>query len=316
MTRIPLFLFALALLVVGCGQSRSVESVAPATAATISGPGGEQEVLRSDVEEIVDAVSGSEQFVTAVFGSDSVPPEFRQTVVTQLIQVRALEELVADEGAEVTDEDRAEIQGLLEEELAGILSQGGGEADTEAVLAQIDPYTDLLIERNALLGALGRSLSGGAEPETQEVACARHILVQDRALADDLVSQLQGGADFAELAGEHSADPGSGAQGGDLGCSPPDRYVPEFAEAVSTAPLNEVVGPVETQFGFHLIEVYERRTEEIPTDTLTAAGAALNERLQALDVTVSADLGQWDPQALAVVDPDAAAGGASLVEDE
>lgn len=315
MTRIPLLLFALALVGVGCGQSRSVESVAPTTAATISGPGGEQEVLRRDVEQIVDAVSGSEQFVTAVFGG-TVPPEFRQTVVTQLIQVRALEELVEDEGGEVTDEDRAEIQGLLEEELGGILSQGGGEADTEAVLTQIDPYTQLLIERNALLTALGRSLSGGAEPETQEVACARHILVQDRALADDLLSQLQGGADFAELAGEHSADPGSGAQGGDLGCSPPERYVPEFAEAVSTATIDEVVGPVETQFGFHLIEVYERRTEDVPTDTLNAAGAALNERLQGLDVTVSADLGQWDPQALAVVDPDAAAGGASLVEDE
>lgn len=339
MTRLRLLvvLVAAVLVTAACGESRDVEDTAPATAATIEGLGsGAVEIPRSAIEEVVDAVEGSERFMDAVF-SGELPPQFRQNVLTQLIQIEAMESLVAENGGEVTDEDRSEIETMLRDELSGLLSQGDpategedtsgeategedasgeapegedteaeaateGEGDTDAVLSEIDPYTQLLIDRNALLTALGRALTDGQEPGSQDVVCARHILVEDETMANDLLGQLQGGADFAALATEHSTDTGSGAQGGDLGCAPSSRYVSAFAEAVDAAPLNEVVGPVNSEFGYHLITVYDRRTEEVPVDTTGPAGDAIAEKLRSIDVTVSNDLGRWDEQNLAVLD--------------
>ena len=88
-------------------------------------------------------------------------------------------------------------------------------------------------------------------------ASARHILVSDQAKAEQLKSELADGADFAALAREHSSCP-SGKQGGELGRFGPGQMVPEFDQVVFSAPVNEVQGPVKTQFGYHLLEVTER----------------------------------------------------------
>ena len=88
-------------------------------------------------------------------------------------------------------------------------------------------------------------------------ASARHILVESRDLCDTLKSQIQNGAKFSDIAKEHSLCP-SGEQGGDLGEFYPGQMVPEFDKVVFRENLNEVHGPVETQFGFHLIEITSR----------------------------------------------------------
>jgi peptidyl-prolyl cis-trans isomerase C len=88
-------------------------------------------------------------------------------------------------------------------------------------------------------------------------ARARHILVSDEAFCKDLKTQIEGGADFAKLASEHSACP-SGKQGGDLGQFGEGQMVPEFDKVIFNDELNKVHGPVKTQFGFHLIEITER----------------------------------------------------------
>jgi len=88
-------------------------------------------------------------------------------------------------------------------------------------------------------------------------AAARHILVETQEQCEDLKKQIAGGADFAELAQQHSKCP-SGAQGGDLGTFSPGQMVKEFDEVVFSAPVGEVQGPVQTQFGFHLVEVTSR----------------------------------------------------------
>lgn len=89
------------------------------------------------------------------------------------------------------------------------------------------------------------------------LAKARHILVNTEEECLDLLSQIQAGAGFAQLAMEHSGCP-SKAQGGDLGQFGPGQMVPEFDKVVFSAPVGEVQGPVQTQFGFHLLEVTER----------------------------------------------------------
>ena len=88
-------------------------------------------------------------------------------------------------------------------------------------------------------------------------AAARHILVASEAACTDLKEQIAQGADFAALAQEHSQCP-SGAQGGELGTFGPGQMVREFDEVVFSVPVGEVQGPVQTQFGFHLVEVTSR----------------------------------------------------------
>lgn len=88
-------------------------------------------------------------------------------------------------------------------------------------------------------------------------ATARHILVDSEEKAQQLKDEISGGADFADIAKKNSSCP-SGAQGGDLGQFGRGMMVPEFDEVVFSAPINEVQGPVKTQFGYHLLEVTSR----------------------------------------------------------
>ena len=88
-------------------------------------------------------------------------------------------------------------------------------------------------------------------------AMARHILVDTEQQCQSLKDELAAGADFAELAKQHSSCP-SGGQGGDLGEFSPGMMVREFDEVVFSADLNSVQGPVKTQFGYHLLEVTSR----------------------------------------------------------
>ena len=88
-------------------------------------------------------------------------------------------------------------------------------------------------------------------------ACARHILVSTEEKCNDLKTQIEGGADFAALAKEHSSCP-SGKQGGDLGEFGPGQMVPEFDTVVFNGELGKVHGPVKTQFGYHLLEITSR----------------------------------------------------------
>ena len=88
-------------------------------------------------------------------------------------------------------------------------------------------------------------------------ATARHILVDSEELCQELKTKIADGGDFAELAQAHSSCP-SGASGGDLGSFGPGQMVPEFDAVVISADVNEVQGPVKTQFGYHLLEVTSR----------------------------------------------------------
>lgn len=88
-------------------------------------------------------------------------------------------------------------------------------------------------------------------------ASARHILVDTEEQAQELKDQIEGGANFAALAKQHSSCP-SGQRGGELGEFGPGMMVKEFDAVVFSADVNTVQGPVKTQFGYHLLEVTSR----------------------------------------------------------
>jgi peptidyl-prolyl cis-trans isomerase C len=88
-------------------------------------------------------------------------------------------------------------------------------------------------------------------------ATARHILVETQEECEVLKQQIEDGADFAEVAQEHSKCP-SKKQGGHLGEFSPGQMVQEFDQVVFNEEVGKVHGPVQTQFGFHLIEITSR----------------------------------------------------------
>ncbi|MBT3280487.1 MAG: peptidylprolyl isomerase [Campylobacteraceae bacterium] len=89
-------------------------------------------------------------------------------------------------------------------------------------------------------------------------ASARHLLVENEALCEEIKQQiLNGEVTFEEAAKQHSQCP-SGGQGGDLGNFGQGQMVPEFDKVVFNDAVGVVHGPVQTQFGYHLLEVTER----------------------------------------------------------
>lgn len=89
------------------------------------------------------------------------------------------------------------------------------------------------------------------------VAAARHILVASEAECAKLKAEIEGGADFAEVAKKHSTCP-SGRDGGALGTFRPGQMVKEFDTVVFKGELGVIHGPVKTQFGYHLIDITMR----------------------------------------------------------
>ncbi|MBO6575784.1 MAG: peptidylprolyl isomerase [Rhodothermales bacterium] len=169
-----------------------------------------------------------------------------------------------------------------------------------------DPIADAIFDNPTPGAVIGPIISGSQAhlikvidvraPEETAVR-ARHILfraaegddaarAEARTNANDVLRQIRNGADFEEMAREHSSD-ASASQGGDLGWFGPGRMVPAFEEAAFGARVGRVVGPVETQFGYHLIEVTERATQEARIADfaldLRASVATLNAAQERLD---------------------------------
>jgi peptidyl-prolyl cis-trans isomerase C len=103
---------------------------------------------------------------------------------------------------------------------------------------------------------------GTLKPEAE--VRARHILVESKDKARELFQKILHGGDFATLAREHSKDPGSKDQGGELGFFSRGQMVPQFEEAAFKLKPGEVGEPFETQFGWHIVKVDERRHRTAP----------------------------------------------------
>jgi peptidyl-prolyl cis-trans isomerase C len=98
----------------------------------------------------------------------------------------------------------------------------------------------------------------------QDEVSARHILVEKKELADELAAKLKAGGDFAALAKEHSKDPGSKDSGGSLGFFGKGQMVPVFEETAFKLEKGAVSAPVQSQFGWHIIKLDDKRTQAAP----------------------------------------------------
>ncbi len=147
---------------------------------------------------------------------------------------------------------------------------------------------------------------------TPEQRCISHILfnADQEQRAEDVKEELEDDGDFAELAEEFSQDPGSREQGGELGCQGRGAFVPEFEDAAFEAEEGEIVGPVETEFGYHVIEVTEIQPESTaPLDEVRPQirqQLAQEQQIEEFEGWLEDQREQRDVQYLPGYDPDQA----------
>ena len=232
MAKSHLFLAALAL---GAALSTAAQAQ-DTTAATVVAKVNGVEITLGHM--IIAREALSEQY-------KSLPNETLFTgILDQLIQQTALEQTVADE-LKLTNQ--LQLDHSRRDYLANV-------ALTEVVMGAV---TD-----EALQAAYDTRFKDYAP---QKEFSAAHILVDAEEKANELRGQLDGGADFAELAKANSTDTGSGANGGDLGWFGIGQMVKPFEDAVVAAEIGKVAGPIKSDFGWHLILVKETRIAEKPT---------------------------------------------------
>lgn len=254
-----------------------------------------------------------------------------RNVLSQLVQVTAVRRAAADElGVDLED---AVSGPAISAAVAERIEAGGGEQafedsaaaqgippDSAVALAEADAEVQLLVEavQDALLEQLPEDAVDEDElraqyesdPSAYQSSDVAHILLETEQAAQDALDRLEAGEDFDELARELSTGP-SGPNGGELGVNPRGTFVEEFQEAVyaeSTEP-GEVVGPVETEFGFHLIRVNEIITQPFDEVLRQAQLEAIDDDFTAFidttfseaEVTVDPYYGSWDPEQTTIV---------------
>jgi foldase protein PrsA len=210
--------------------------------------------------------NSSEVIVESTAGNitkDELYEEMKAQVGEAALQ-QLLYRKVLSEKYEVTDEelDKAvnEMKDQYGENFELVLQQNQLK-DEEALRDLL--RDQLLVEKAALkdVEVTEEEVKAKYEEYTPEIR-ASHILVEDEATAKDIKAKLDAGEDFAELAKEHSTDPGSAAKGGDLDFFGKGAMVPEFEEAAYALDVNEISEPVKSQHGWHIIKVTEKKEKE------------------------------------------------------
>ncbi|TFD99223.1 peptidylprolyl isomerase [Jeotgalibacillus salarius] len=191
--------------------------------------------------------------------------EMKTTVGEQALQMMVLEQILQDKYSVSEEEVDAELEAMKE--------QYGGQEQFDMILSQ-QGYTEETFRDTIKLNRLQeKALIEDVEVTDEEVqqkydqmqkeVNARHILVQDEETALEVKQQLEDGADFAELAKEYSTEPAAQETGGELGFFSAGEMDPAFEEAAFSLEPNVISEPIESSFGWHIIEVTETREAEI-----------------------------------------------------
>ena len=266
------------LVLVGCEPAEPVANVESQAKKIVTFEGGA--VTQGELDEFAEQSGVSKddpQYQAAV-----------QQIMPQLVGTEIAKVYAQEHNITVSDKE-------VEQEIAKIKEQIGDQArssgqdlsDQEAyeqALKQNNITEDQLrenIRENLPVQKVQERVAGDAEPSDKEIQnyyeknkeaqfttpeqrCVRHILFNkdQKEKAEEVKKELEDGGDFAKLAKENSQDPGSAANGGDLGCLGKGETVPEFEQAAFGAEQGEIVGPIKTEFGYHILKVTDVKPEQ------------------------------------------------------
>ncbi|HEY7839372.1 MAG TPA: peptidylprolyl isomerase [Terriglobales bacterium] len=183
----------------------------------------------------------------------------KRAVADELAKMLALVDAAQRQGLDQDAAFKAEMLLTRDNALAKALVdklQAAATPTDAQIQAYYDAHTSDYVQtkvRHILVG--DAETPGGPNPRTQAAALAK---------VQQLETQLKNGADFAALAKTDSDDPGSKAQGGELGVIAPGQTVPEFETAVKALPVGKISDPIHTRFGYHIVEVESRAPQPLP----------------------------------------------------
>ena len=298
-----------------------------AATVTLADGGGEKTVVhitRDDLEDDLRVMRANDDFVEYLKTNGIEVPESDDSVgsavtaiwLSDLINQAVVDAELDERDLEVTEEDRDAVSAQIAE------SYGG-----EEIFKQFPKeFRTNVIERAAAWNALLTRGVGEAEPPTEQDArdfyeenaeqigacpsgrAVAHVLVATQADAQGVLTELEGGADFAAVAKERSTDPTAADNGGDVGCLQDGAFVAPFEEAAKAATLGEPTQPVETEYGFHVIlvteyeapsfeELKDQILEYLASQAEQSGGQEMNtiiqDRLGDAEVDIDPRYGEW-----------------------
>ncbi len=241
-------------------------------AARVNGEVIKLSELNAQVDKVI------EQYPTMFEGADGEGRllDMKQRILDSLINSALIRQAAKERGINVSDAD-------VDAKFAELKSGFADDEQFNAALEQAGMTVEELenqVREQLINEALMASLSEGDEITDEQIAeyyeankniftdqaavHAAHILFdeEDKETAEQVLAEVKAGGDFAALAKEHSKDPGSAAEGGDLGW-PTMPFVPEFQAAADALAVGEISELVQSEFGWHIIKVLERREESV-----------------------------------------------------
>ena len=284
-----LVLASLALVAAGCGGT-STANLSSDDVAVVGG----QQITKKDFQDLMGRAQKSYDAQKRKFpkpGSTEYE-QLKGQAITFLVQQAEVEEEASKLGVSVSDSDvdkeieryKKQFYGGSDARYEKAVKQQGltDEQAREAIKQQLISQKvtkkvtgDVKVSDSDITAYYNSHKSQYVQPESREV---RHILVQKKALADSLYSQLKGGANFAQLAKKYSKDPGSAANGGKLTISK-GQTVPQFDKAAFALKKGELSTPVKTQYGYHIIQALSA-VKASSTTPLTKVRASIKQQLE------------------------------------
>jgi peptidyl-prolyl cis-trans isomerase C len=274
-----LLLLGVAILVVaGCNPAEPVANVDSQARKVVTFEGGD--VTQGELDEFAEQS-----------GVPKDDPQYQATVqqiMPQLVSIEIAKAYAQEHNITVSDEEVDQELAKLKEQVGDQARSSGQDMSNQEAYEQALKQNNITeeqlredIRENLPVQEVQKRVAGDAEPSDEEIQnyyeknkeaqfttpeqrCVRHILFNkdQKEKAEDVKQQLENGGDFAKLAKENSQDPGSAAKGGDLGCLGKGETVPEFEQAAFGAERGEIVGPVQTEFGYHILQVTDVKPEQ------------------------------------------------------
>jgi parvulin-like peptidyl-prolyl isomerase len=260
-------LLVMSILAGGCGgQPTPVETIT-ATPSPVEGLAALVNRQPIGQEEYAKQVAQVEAF----FAQEGLDPESdegrerlaqaRRQVLEQMIDQELIRQAALEMGVSISEAE-------LEASIQDIIEQSGGQEQFDQSLQGMgttyDDFRQMLLDQ-LLSEAVYSAVTASISPVAEQVH-ARHVLLPTRERAEEVLARLQAGEDFSYLAREYSEDISSRETGGDVGFFPRGVMPPEVEEVAFSLEVGETSDIVETQFGFHIVQVLEREEREIAVE--------------------------------------------------